>query len=97
MGGRAGTTACKGRACTWCRGSGGRLAVQAAPPPASPQVRRWTLPKRLAAAGQASASILDCDRVVLPVHQGLHWVCAVIDLQRQRFIYYDSLKVGGMV
>jgi hypothetical protein len=67
------------------------------PPPLLAQVRRWTLPKRLAAAGQASASVLDCDRIVLPVHQGVHWVCAVVDLQRRRLVYYDSLKVSGWV
>ena len=32
-------------------------------------VRRWTLPKRLALAGQACESILDCDLIILPVHQ----------------------------
>jgi hypothetical protein len=58
------------------------------------QVRRWTMPKRLASSGQASSCILDVDRIVVPVHQGLHWVCAVIDLQHQKLIYYDSLKVG---
>ncbi|PRW61285.1 Sorting and assembly machinery component 50 [Chlorella sorokiniana] len=56
------------------------------------QVRRWTLPKRLASVGQASECILDCDRIIVPVHQGLHWVCAVIDLQNQKLVYYDSLK-----
>ena len=61
--------------------------------PASFQVRRWTMPKRLAVSGQASESILDVDRIVVPVHQGMHWVCAVIDLQQRKFIYYDSLKV----
>ena len=74
------------------------------PPPCQPaaavsglpalQVRRWTMPKRLASSGQASSCILDVDRIVVPVHQGLHWVCAVIDLQHQKLIYYDSLKVG---
>lgn len=29
----------------------------------------------------------------LQVHQGLHWVCAVIDLQNRKLVYYDSLKV----
>ena len=127
------------------------------------QVRRWTMPKRLASAGQASSSILDCDRIIVPVrvhacswgmglgrgkgcvcwgsallpvthcgmgsataagplprqpleptappastkppacplaphapppqvHQGCHWVCAVIDLANRKFVYYDSLK-----
>ena len=63
--------------------------------PASFQVRRWTMPKRLAVSGQASESILDVDRIVVPVHQGMHWVCAVIDLQQRKFIYYDSLKVAS--
>lgn len=27
------------------------------------------------------------------VHQGLHWVCAMIDLQNKKLVYYDSLKV----
>lgn len=53
------------------------------------------MPKRLATAGQASACVLDCDRIIVPVHQGQHWVCAVVDLQHQRLLYYDSLKVGG--
>lgn len=122
------------------------------------------MPKRLASAGQASSSILDCDRIIVPVcvlcaaggteqdragsgagrrlehdcmwlqdtccllqqhagtsgpahppctqvrcprappcqappqvHQGNHWVCAVIDLQNRKFVYYDSLKVGGLL
>ncbi|KAL4421737.1 hypothetical protein ABPG77_002353 [Micractinium sp. CCAP 211/92] len=55
------------------------------------EVRRWTVPTRLKTSGQASESILDCDRIILPVHQGLHWVCAVIDLQHRKFVYYDSL------
>jgi Ulp1 family protease len=63
-----------------------------APPHPALQVRRWTLPKRLASVGQASECILDCDRIIVPVHQGLHWVCAVIDLQNQKLVYYDSLK-----
>eukprot|EP00887_Chlorella_sp_A99_P004848 scaffold4.g4848.t1 len=56
------------------------------------RVRRWTLPKRLAAAGQASESVLDCDLIVLPVNQGnSHWTCAVVDLAQRRLVYYDSL------
>ncbi|KAL6776829.1 SENP1 [Auxenochlorella protothecoides x Auxenochlorella symbiontica] len=56
------------------------------------QVRRWTTPKRLAAAGQASPCLLDCDRIVVPVHQGMHWVCAVVDLRNQELRYLDALK-----
>jgi hypothetical protein len=32
------------------------------------EVRRWTTEKKLKRMGQASASVLDCDRVVIPVH-----------------------------
>ena len=37
--------------------------------------------------------MLDLDRIIIPVHQGLHWVCAVIDLANRCFIYYDSMGV----
>ena len=57
-------------------------------------VRRWTLPKRLKAAGQPSQSVLDCDRIVVPVHQGIHWTCAVVDLEKKELRYYDALLVG---
>lgn len=33
------------------------------------EVRRWTLEKRLVSSGQASKSILDCDRVIIPVRR----------------------------
>jgi Ulp1 family protease len=61
------------------------------------QVQRWTRPKKLKSTGQASASVLDCDRIIMPVHQGVHWVCAVIDLAQRKFVYYDSLGVSGTV
>ena len=32
------------------------------------EVRRWTTEKKLKRMGQASASVLDCDRVIIPVH-----------------------------
>lgn len=38
------------------------------------QVQKWTMPRQLKRQGQSSESILDCDRVILPVHQGMHWV-----------------------
>lgn len=57
-------------------------------------VRRWTAPARLKAGGQSRTSILDCDRIIVPVNQSnMHWVCAVIDLENKRLEYYDSLKV----
>lgn len=55
-------------------------------------VRRWTAPAKLKSAHQASASIMDCDLIIVPLHQGNHWVCAVADLANQRLIYMDSLK-----
>ncbi len=59
------------------------------------EVRRWTLPMRLKNAGQASASILDCDRIIIPANQGnMHWVCAMADLKNKKFVLYDSLGVS---
>ncbi|KAK9817166.1 hypothetical protein WJX72_010594 [[Myrmecia] bisecta] len=55
-------------------------------------VRRWTNPKRLATWGQASASVLDCDVIIMPVHLGLHWTCAVVRLTDRELVYYDSMK-----
>jgi Ulp1 family protease len=46
-------------------------------------VSRWTKPAKLRAAGQVSPNILEVDRWVVPVHQGVHWTCAVVDLQRK--------------
>lgn len=57
-------------------------------------VRRWTLPQRLKQAGQLSGSVLDCELLVVPVHQGVHWVCAVVDLANKQLFYYDSLLVS---
>lgn len=57
-------------------------------------VRRWTMPSRLSKAGQPFSCILDCDRIIIPVHQGIHWVCAVIDLQQRKFVLYDSMLVS---
>lgn len=58
-------------------------------------VRRWTTPNKLKSAGQLSTSILDCDRIIVPVNQSnTHWTCAVIDLRDQKLIYYDSLVVS---
>ena len=73
---------------------GGTAARSHVTVPIGAQVRRWTLPNRLASSGQASECILDCDRIVVPVHQGMHWVCAVVDLQHKKLVYYDSLRVG---
>ena len=37
-------------------------------------VRRWTTKKKL------GYDLLACDKVIIPVHQGIHWVLAVVDL-----------------
>ncbi|MEW5296812.1 MAG: hypothetical protein WDW36_000064 [Sanguina aurantia] len=54
-------------------------------------VRRWTTPHRLLRGGQLSDCILDLDRVIMPVHCGAHWTCAVIDIKAKALYYYDSL------
>jgi Ulp1 family protease len=33
------------------------------------------------------------DKVIIPIHMPNHWTCAVINIKRKRFEYYDSL--GG--
>jgi hypothetical protein len=55
-------------------------------------VRRWTMPGRLKAIGQSRSSILDCDRIIVPVNQSnMHWTVAVIDIKNKRLEYFDSL------
>ena len=51
-------------------------------------VRRWTSPKRL-----GGYSILDCDKLVVPIHQGVHWVLAIINLRDSSLHFLDSM--GG--
>lgn len=46
-------------------------------------VRRWT----------RSTNIFDLDLVLLPVHLGMHWCMACIDMRQRKIVYYDSL--GG--
>ena len=48
-------------------------------------VRRWTTKKKL------GYDVLECDKVIIPVHQGIHWVLAVIDLAAKCVRFYDSL------
>ena len=54
-------------------------------------VRRWTLPKKT-----GGYCVLDCDVLLVPVHQGVHWVLAAITLIRgqERIEFLDSL--GGL-
>ena len=51
-------------------------------------VRRWTTKKKL------GYDLLECEKLVIPVHQGIHWVLAVVDLAAKKIVFYDSL-LGG--
>ena len=42
---------------------------------------------------QASASVLDCDLVIMPVHLSVHWTCAAINLRDRELLYLDSMGV----
>ena len=33
------------------------------------------------------------DRLIVPVHLGMHWTCAVVDLEHREIRYYDSMAV----
>ncbi|BFZ58857.1 SUMO1 sentrin specific peptidase 1 [Savitreella phatthalungensis] len=46
-------------------------------------VKRW--------ARKAKVEIGRCDVVLVPVHLGVHWCMAAINLRRRRFEYWDSL------
>ena len=48
-------------------------------------VRTWTRPKKI------GVEITKCDKVVVPVHQQVHWCCAVADIKRKELVYYDSM------
>ncbi|GLC61636.1 hypothetical protein PLESTB_001785400 [Pleodorina starrii] len=55
-------------------------------------VRRWTSPKQLANKLQDSPNVLELDRIIMPIHKGIHWTCAEIDLRARAVRYYDSLR-----
>jgi len=38
-------------------------------------------------------NIFEYDKIIIPIHLGNHWCCAVINFKKKRFEYYDSL--GG--
>jgi len=40
---------------------------------------------------QLGYDLLECDKVIIPVHQGIHWVLAVIDFKATCVRFYDSL------
>ncbi len=49
---------------------------------------------RLERWGQHSATVLECDKLIIPVHLGCHWTCAVISLRDRGISYFDSLGVS---
>lgn len=49
-------------------------------------VRRWTTQKKL------GYSLLECDKIFVPIHKDIHWCLAVINLREKKFQYLDSLK-----
>lgn len=57
------------------------------------EVKRWTKANKLASAGQASKTVVDCDRLIAPINLPAHWVCAVADLQRKELVFLDSMGV----
>ncbi|KAK1408652.1 hypothetical protein QVD17_40618 [Tagetes erecta] len=51
-------------------------------------VRRWTTQRKL------GYSLLECDKIFVPVHKEIHWCLAVINKKEEKFQYLDSL--GGI-
>ncbi|KAJ2469932.1 hypothetical protein EV174_006192 [Coemansia sp. RSA 2320] len=45
------------------------------------RVKRWT----------RRVKLFEKDLVIVPVHLGVHWCCAVIDLRAKTIVYYDAL------
>ncbi|RDX86660.1 Ubiquitin-like-specific protease ESD4, partial [Mucuna pruriens] len=49
-------------------------------------VRRWTTQRKL------GYSLLECDKIFVPIHQEIHWCLAVINKKDKKFQYLDSMK-----
>ncbi|RID72573.1 hypothetical protein BRARA_C04462 [Brassica rapa] len=49
-------------------------------------VRRWTTQRKLGYA------LIDCDMIFVPIHRGVHWTLAVINIRDRKFLYLDSLN-----
>jgi sentrin-specific protease 1 len=49
-------------------------------------VRRWTTQKKI------GYSLVKCDKILVPIHQDVHWCLAVINIRDKRIEYLDSLK-----
>ena len=59
-----------------------------------PKVSRWTSLKKLRRSAQTAECVLDLERLIVPVHLGMHWTTAVIDLEHREIRYYDSMAVS---
>ncbi|XP_060174060.1 putative ubiquitin-like-specific protease 1B [Lycium barbarum] len=49
-------------------------------------VRRWTSQRKL------GYSLLECDKIFVPIHKEIHWCLAVINKKEEKFQYLDSLR-----
>ncbi|CAA3011386.1 ubiquitin-like-specific protease ESD4 [Olea europaea subsp. europaea] len=49
-------------------------------------VRRWTTQKKL------GYSLLECDKIFVPIHKEVHWCLAIINKKDEKFQYLDSLR-----
>ncbi|KAK4405560.1 Ubiquitin-like-specific protease ESD4 [Sesamum angolense] len=51
-------------------------------------VRRWTTQRKL------GYSLIECDKIFVPIHKEVHWCLAIINKKDEKFQYLDSLKGG---
>ncbi|XP_054807249.1 ubiquitin-like-specific protease ESD4 [Prosopis cineraria] len=49
-------------------------------------VRRWTTQRKL------GYSLIECDKIFVPIHKEIHWCLAVINKKDKKFQYLDSLR-----
>lgn len=49
-------------------------------------VRRWTSQRKL------GYSLIECDKIFVPIHKEVHWCLGIINKKDQKFQYLDSLK-----
>ncbi|KAM7485081.1 hypothetical protein LguiA_001090 [Lonicera macranthoides] len=49
-------------------------------------VRRWTTQRKL------GYSLIECDKIFVPIHKEVHWCLAVINMKDEKFQYLDSLR-----
>ena len=48
-------------------------------------VRKWTKKVKI------GVNTTECDKIIVPIHQQVHWCCAVVDVSRRQLVYYDSM------